>query len=93
MSVVDPSKNLIKLRAGIPIAAISPLMPTAQTFPVSVTSIQQLPRDQKLKKVLSDLKLNAIKLDVPSGLNFALSSKNSSTSLLNVIPSFRRRQY
>ena len=63
ISVVNPSNNPITLRAGIPIAAISPRLPSAPASPVSVASIQHPPRDQKLKKVLSDLKFDAIKLD------------------------------
>ena len=40
-------------------------MSSAPASPVSVASVQHLPRDQKLKKVISDLKFNAIKLDAP----------------------------
>ena len=65
ITVVNPSNNLITLRAGIPISAITPLLPSALTSPVSVASIQHLPRDQKLKTVLSDLKFDAIKLAAP----------------------------
>ena len=65
ISVVNFSNNPIMLCAGIPIAAISPLLPSTPTSVANVASIQHLPRDQKLKKVLSDLKFDAIKLDAP----------------------------
>ena len=65
ISVVNPSNNCITLRAGIPIAAISPLLPSTPTSLANVASNQHLPQDQKLKKVLSDLKFDGIKLDAP----------------------------
>ena len=63
ISVLNPSINSITLRAGIPIAAISHLLPSTPTSLANIASIQHLPRDQKLKKVLSDLTFDAIKLD------------------------------
>ena len=61
--VVNPSSKPILLRIDFFIAAIAFLLPLAPASPVSVASIQHLPRDQKLKQVLSDLKFYVIKLD------------------------------
>ena len=65
ISVVNPSNNTITLGAGITIAAISPLLRSKPTSLANVASIQHLPTDQKLKKVLLDHKFDAIKLDAP----------------------------
>ena len=61
---MNSSNNPITLRAGIFIAAIIPLLPSTPISLANVT-LQHFSRDQKLKKVLLDLKFEAIKLDAP----------------------------
>ena len=67
LSVVNVSDKQINLRAGIPVAAISPVTLQATTSS-NCAAIHHLPRNDKICKVLADLNFDAIKLDAPTKL-------------------------
>ena len=72
ISVVNSSDAPVVFQPGASIAAVSPLEPHALDASANSAAISHLPRDEKLKKVLSDLHFDAIKLD--SGVKSKLRS-------------------
>ena len=61
------SDKSVYLRAGTPIAAISPVMPLA-TASSNSAALRHLPRNEKFRKVFNDLNFDTIKLDAPTKL-------------------------
>ena len=71
LSVVNFSDKPVNLCAGTKIAAVSSLTPNQLSRSFNIAVIQHLSRNEKLRTVLNDLNVDAIKLDAPTKLKLS----------------------